>query len=496
MGPTVITKYMPTWNAVAGGIGRKGHPAAVVERCSAVMVAVSLSRLRGAATARDMPAYICHRGPTVGTAAENWRTHLGLRPVTGNGMYDMNLGRPLAATLACAMLLTACGASTGTPTTPASASATPTDRSSQAPTSAPSEESASPAATPSASLPAITSWRATATFDSDPGTSYVTDVTAWSGGFVAIGSAWESEFHVTQEMPAVWTSGDGQSWDEQPVELGVDDVSLIGVAPRADGRLLLVGRVPGTGAIPEQPAPASVAWVSDDAVTWQAVDLPLPDGAFVTSFDHGPRGYALVAEQAIWFSTDGTDWTMTFEGAGSVVAGDEGFVAMVFPEAAGPSEVVASGDGQTWYPSGLIAAPLLDVTALGGDWVATGYSGDPSTIMVWHSANGLDWVPQLDVNDLTGPDGPKTGRGLNELALGGASLAGGEGYAFLTLTNNHCCAQMSWNYGVWGSADGMTWVPVVEGDAFVSSVASSGDTTVLAGHLGRGEDAAFWIGDR
>jgi hypothetical protein len=55
---------------------------------------------------------------------------------------------------------------------------------------------------------------------------------------------------------------------------------------------------------------------------------------------------------------------------------------------------------------------------------------------------------------------------------------------------------MQWSYGIWVSAQGMTWAPVVDGDAFVSSVASNGDTTVLAGRLGRGDDAAFWIGDR
>ncbi len=74
-------------------------------------------------------------------------------------------------------------------------------------------------------------------------------------------------------------------------------------------------------------------------------------------------------------------------------------------------------------------------------------------------------------------------------------MAGGAGYTFLTLTNNHCCAQMPWNHGVWGSDDGITWEPVIDGDAFVSSVASNGGTTVLGGHLRRGEDAAFWIGE-
>jgi hypothetical protein len=249
------------------------------------------------------------------------------------------------------------------------------------------------------------------------------------------------------------------------------------------------------GTEPAQGQQTSRTWISNDASRWEAVDLPLRDDAVVDSFDHGPTGYALTAGGAIWYSVNGTDWTETYEGASNVVAGEEGFVAMVIPEAAGPGWVVASGDGQSWFASGQIASPLADVAALGGR-VATGYSGDPGTIMIFHSANGLDWALVLDVNDLTGPDGPKTGRGLNELAINGASLVGGAGYAFLTLTNNHCCAQMSWNYGVWGSADGMTWTPAVEGDAFVGSVASDGDLTVLTGHLGRGDDAAFWLGER
>ena len=168
------------------------------------------------------------------------------------------------------------------------------------------------------------------TFDSDPATSYVTDVAAWSGGFVAIGSAWETEFHVMAEMPAVWTSVDGQSWERQPADLGVEDVSLIGIAPRADGRLLLVGKVPGEGASPDQQAPGTLAWVSDDATAWNAVELPLPEHVRVESFDHGAQGYAFTADGAVWFSADGIEWAATFDGtAEKVVAGDEGFVATI-----------------------------------------------------------------------------------------------------------------------------------------------------------------------
>ena len=403
----------------------------------------------------------------------------------------MNLGRVLAAMLACAMIVTACGAPATSPTGSASAGATPPGASAQTPTSSPS----SPPSSPAPSQPEATSWPMTASFDTHPQTSYVTDVTAWSRGFIAVGSTWDSEFHVSQEMPALWTSPDGESWTEQPAELGADDASLTGIAPLPDDRLLLVGRVPGLGAVPDQPVPATAAWVSEDGSAWQAVDLPIAEDLVIDSFDHGPKGYVLAGGGEIWYSADGTNWARTYEGAVGVVAGEEGFVATLIPAAAGPSSVVASADGQTWITSAQVATPLLDVAALGGDWVATGYD-DEGRIMVWHSANGLDWAPMVDVNDLTGPDGPKTGRAMEEAeAINGASLTGGAGHAFLTLTNNHCCAQMAWNYGVWGSADGSSWAQVIEGDAFVSSVASDGEATVLAGHLGRGDDAAFWIGE-
>jgi hypothetical protein len=349
-------------------------------------------------------------------------------------------------------------------------------------------------ATPPA-LDPITGWRFTQSFDSSPATAYATDLVAWDRGFVAVGSAWESAFHVTSELPALWTSRDGESWEKQQVDLGVDDVTLVGVARRADGRLLLVGRTPGE-ATGSASSARSMAWVSADAAMWEEIEFPAGGNADVSSFDHGLRGYALTAGGKVWFSADGIDWTMTYEGADQVVAGHEGFVAVRTSGGSGTGSVVASADGQEWFEAEPTASRLGPVAAMGGDWVALGGSIDPHTITAWHSANGLDWVETLDVNDLTGPDGPKTGRGLNELATNGADLAGGAGYALLTLTNNHCCAQMSWNYGVWASSDGITWVPAVEGDAFVSSVATAGTVTVAAGHLGRGSQPAFWIADR
>ena len=387
-----------------------------------------------------------------------------------------------------AALFSACSATPATPGTsgtPERASATPEPTASTEPLASPSSTDDTPSPAPAAG------WMMAASFDSAPGTSYVTDVAAWNGGFIAIGSAWDSAAHVGRETPAMWASADGETWEEHPVDLGTDDASLTGIAPRADGQLLLIGRVPGLGVTSDQSTPRTAAWLSEDAVTWRAAELPM--SAVVDSFDHGPMGYALTSEGEIWFSPDGIEWTMTYEGAAGVVAGAEGFVAVLIPDAAGSGSVVASSDGQSWFESDQIAATLFDVAPIGGDWVATGYVDDPLGMGIWHSPNGLEWTQVLDVNDLTAPDGPKTGRGLEYDSISGASLTGGAGHAFVTLTNNHCCAQMPWNFGVWASSDGMSWELAVEGDAFVGSVVSSTDATVLAGHLRRGEDAAFWM---
>jgi hypothetical protein len=248
--------------------------------------------------------------------------------------------------------------------------------------------------------------------------------------------------------------------------------------------------------------------VSQNAIQWDAVVLPISDDAQVASLAHGPKGYVLSAQTPhtefdpnadltpgeIWYSADGIAWTKTHEGAVGAVAGDEGFVAIQSALAAGPSQVVASADGRTWYASEVVGAPLFDVAALGGDWVAIAAGEDPGTIQVLRSENGLDWTSVLDVNDLTGPDGPKTGRGLNEPAINSAFLAGGDDHAFLMLGNNHCCAQMGWTYGVWVTTDGATWTEAIPGDAFVISVAAADGVMVLGGHVGRGDDATFWIG--
>lgn len=129
---------------------------------------------------------------------------------------------------------------------------------------------------------------------------------------------------------------------------------------------------------------------------------------------------------------------------------------------------------------------------MGGSWIGLAYD---ESIHVWSSENGLDWQQTVDVNDLTGPDGPKAGNGMKS-EITAASVAATGGRAVLTLTWNHCCGQMPRNVGAYVSTDGREWTDASLGNGFVRSMATDGEILVLAGHLGRGEAAAFWSGTR
>jgi len=328
---------------------------------------------------------------------------------------------------------------------------------------------------------------------------FATAVVAWNGRFVAVGHHFDGppEAIFFANAPRLWTSSDGRAWNEQAVDLGTQDVSLLGLAPLGDGRLLVIGVVGGSSGPPTRTA----AWASDDVLTWRQVDLRLPNGVVARSFAFGPKGYALSAGAQLWYSADGLAWALAHEvpeggGLHTVVAGDEGFVARGYQDPrSGIATVFASGDGRTWFEArSLPGAGAIEVTSLGGDWLAVAYDREWSTISVWWSANGLDWTRTLDVNELTGPDGPKAGQGMASGITGGA-LASGGGRAYLTLTWNHCCVQMAVNLGVWTSVDGAAWSPEAFEDGFIRSVASYGKVTVLAGHTGRGKTAAFWIAE-
>ncbi len=177
-------------------------------------------------------------------------------------------------------------------------------------------------------------------------------------------------------------------------------------------------------------------------------------------------------------------------------AGDEGFVAPTSQgNAADAPNIFASGDGLTWV-EGAPPASIAGAAAWRGDWLGWAYTANPTTISILHSADGLDWAVDFDVNDLTPADGPKAGPGL-ESQITQVTMSGEGGVVAMTLGWNHCCAMPPQGSGVYLSTmpRPATSAGLPE-NTYVTSLATDGDVVVMAGHFERGKGVAFWVADR
>jgi hypothetical protein len=364
--------------------------------------------------------------------------------------------------------------------------------------------SAEPPASPSPSVPSAShpqdptglSWTEAGRFAED-GIQLVTDVSAWSGGFLAIGQAWVGNSTAQESEPRVWSSPDGSAWSQVEAGLGTAGVGLRGILRLSTGGVMIVGRVPagpGSGF-------AAKAWRSNDGQAWTAVDLPVE---LVGQIDvaSGPIGHVISTGRDLWYSAEAESWRRVHRapagvGLRSPVAGDEGFVVPAFRVDGGGAPIVyASRDGLAWF-EGTPSEAVLGVASWRGDWLGWGHTADPTTISILRSANGLDWSVALDVNDLTPPDGPKAGLGL-ESGITEVTLSGEGGVVAMTLGWNHCCVQPPQGVAVYVSMDGDAWVDArLPENTNVSSLATDGEVVVLGGHLHRGHGgAAFWVAER
>jgi hypothetical protein len=402
-----------------------------------------------------------------------------------------------APIVAIAALLVACGTQTD---------ASALDRNSLAPISsqpaAPSPSATQAPASPSPEesepqLPEAGGWTLAQTFGEEGTLTSVIDVAVSHDGFVAVGDHWVGDFTASPHEPRIWTSPDGRSWQEATADFGRDDVQLLGISPLASNELLIMGEVGRA-----EGSPHLAAWTSADGTTWTEIGVPFGETLQERpGFDAGPRGIVATADSEIWYSANGLDWSLVHDAGGrryfgAPAAAEEGFALRVYDPDADVNYVLASGDGTTWIESDqAIFGPQM--TPYGPDWLSWAYTDDPPTISVLHSANGLDWEPILDVNTLTPEDGPKAGRGM-ESAITEAWLSTlGEELVVLTLGFNHCCAALPASVGVWISRDASNWeASGLEGGAYVTAAASDGELVVLAGQLGRGQEAAFWVGER
>ena len=329
----------------------------------------------------------------------------------------------LAGVLAGALLLNRPSAPVGADGTP-EPSVVETPRPSEV--STPPTQSASPIESPSATPaptepPATTDleWTETASFGTDTTMERVASITAFDGGYVAVGTfldaLYPSVFGMAPHAGRVWLSVDRRAWEAVSLPDHFDNAELTDVYVAADGGLLAVGSY-GHPANTGGATPA--AWESRDGRQWQPTASGLPADRTVGSVQHGDRGYVALLRpldgaqgDQLWISTDGRQWEDVYVAQDGnrlvdVGAGPQGFVALGQRGESGArtSFAIASADGGSWLEGSEPPMDALAVAPLGGDWIAASArflpsDGEPSDLesAAWLSPNGLDWTEAHDL---------------------------------------------------------------------------------------------------
>jgi photosystem II stability/assembly factor-like uncharacterized protein len=188
----------------------------------------------------------------------------------------------------------------------------------------------------------------------------VITVTATDGGWIAGGSAGPE---LGMRRPRMWTSTDGRAWQTVPDLTDAADGEIVEILPLEDGYLAL-GQL-GTVQHPN----GSVAWQSEDGQDWTRIDDPALGTALVAAGAIGQDGRLIAVgtsldarEAVVWVSADGRSWERL------------------------PEEESRLFHGQK--------IRMTDVIATSGGWVAV---GDESSIQrptgkSWLSSDGLVWT--------------------------------------------------------------------------------------------------------
>jgi hypothetical protein len=375
---------------------------------------------------------------------------------------------------------------------------------SSTPEPSPSEDESAPAsvepsAEPSASATPIGS--GVTTFGTGPGPAMARDVTAFEGGFVAVGVQYAESLPNLGPPPEhegrIWLSPDGAVWEDVTPSGELTNVDLSEVFVRADGTLVVMGGV--SQVVPGGTELSSLgAWESQDGQSWAPITPPLP--GVRGDVETGALGYIALSyadltssAPTVWFSADGTTWTVTHQlpdGFFDLDAGDQGFVVV------GDTQIVAAGGDLQWVPATnppLVAPP--NAAALGGDWVVVPAAGGGPTATSWFSGDGLNWA-QSGSLPLEQVQAGQTS--CLEFPNGAVSTASA---VFLSMTLSGPCSEGAFivHGTVRWSSDGAAWasLPFPVGDVGVQNsgsrvegAAEANDVLVLAGQLDR--QAALW----
>jgi hypothetical protein len=260
----------------------------------------------------------------------------------------------------------------------------------------PSASSPTPSQQPPSEDWALITWSLTPTEPfGGPGNQFLTDVTAWHDGFVAVGH----ECCGAPRTGLVWSSPDGRSWERVPDCEHVFQAATLDFIEAAGDQLMVGGRFGETAAI----------WLSDDGRDWRLATPGDPfDGGHVEGMAWGTAGliaYGWQADHGVtWSSRDGISWepdAATFRDSGPngpTIAGTAwGYVAT---SAAG---AWWSLDGRSWTRATVEDDARLGRVVVGsGGLLAAGETGPlPAnnatlggpTVMpeYWHSFDGRAW---------------------------------------------------------------------------------------------------------
>jgi hypothetical protein len=247
----------------------------------------------------------------------------------------------------------------------------------------------------------------------------------------------------------LWKSPDGLSWSSDLIELG-DSVSIIEVAVTNDG-LILSGTTDGRFAM-WRSAPRHAV----DGTSWVPIDVDMPenidDQAIVVN-DMGEVVTVVMGEISIWRDVvaplvpegvDAYDPHLTLS-RDSVSIPDEGYSVRLFQEA---PEVLTTGDS-VWVRLTTVEGEELmrsyKVPAGAYPVEAAPDLGHIRVIMAWSSADGIEFLPVLDKDQL--PDGYFTPRAWDDGFIA-ASYELKDGYAAFESVR------------LWQTRSGRAWQPV------------------------------------
>ncbi len=414
-------------------------------------------------------------------------------------------------------------ASAGTPSTPgptllASPAPSPSPASAPSP-SPPSSAAASPGAIalPGFTLDVIPSdtaaWSSIAwrRLSPDDPLGWVSSITHWPGGYVAlgrqIGDSAGAGTAVTARTPA-WVSTDGTTWTALDPAVFGPDTLILGVAAVPGGLAALTAQAGSNGCDPGDAfvdcfgaSPPTRSWTSPDGLSWTPHPGPF-DSAEVPSFGaNGRTLFALTYGSRAFLgavSTDGVTWTELPEDAlPSSYAADSPAVFGT-PNAlllAGGANLAGGGgtmrasiprsvDGQHWTSARLPSTTPGVPETVGTIYMARdGLLADGSIPMTpgrdlwWRSADGAGWssvtgYPPLGVQ--------KSGEGAGNYPNGSLTADGARIIAYRD--TDHAAA--------WASFDGKGWQRLtMSGDSPVRAT-----FTVLPIGIVAVSEAGAWFG--